>query len=196
MILALPTAIQNWRRNKRDRGLLSVENASAGHVHQNGFRFENVTLVLINTGLHTVSITGYELKVYDWLVGRVLRPPTITLKGNGWKVPRAASQFTLALRPEDSPPIAVKSGEPVRLEIHASTLWPDRQLRKVVAEVRYQPSARPLRIQIKPKDPWSYTDDKGLADQARLLPSLEANQFKGGQWEQIDADDSPDAKRD
>jgi len=195
MILAVPAAMQNWRRNKRDRGLLSTQNASAGHVLQNGFRFEVVTLVLINTGLHTVSVTKYDLKVYEGLLRRLLRRPRFSFKGDGWKVPRSAKNFSLTLKPADGVPISVKSGEHVQLQIHAPTLWPDRRRRKVVAEVRYQPSAGPLRIEITPKDPWSYTDEQGLADQARLMPDMEAKQFNDGEWKPVGPLSSVNIKR-
>ena len=184
-LLALPLTIESYRKAKRERGLLLVEHASAGSVLQRGWRYETVILTLINVGSPTVSITGWEVLDFEGWLDTILGRPAHRHEGNGWVVPREATEFTLSLPDGKSPPVSMKSGEHMRLEIHAPYLWPDRARRKVIAVVRFSHSRKPIRIVIKPRDPWNFTDEKGLVDMAQQLPQRVSRKTEAG-WQPID----------
>ncbi|WP_147417628.1 hypothetical protein [Sphingomonas cavernae] len=156
--MALPLTIESYRKARRDRGLLHVERADPGYVVQEGWRYENVIVSLINVGGPTVLITGYDIRVYEGWWNTLLKRNPIIHRGDGWKVARGEKSFSLSLKGGESPPFPVKSGEPTRLEIHADRLWIDRRPRKVMAWVKFSHSKKPLKITILPNDPWSYTD--------------------------------------
>lgn len=184
-LMAVPLTIQSYRKSKREGGLLRVERAEAGSVIQEGWRYETVILTLINIGTPTVSITGYDVRVYVGRLNIFLRRNPVFYEGNGWRVLRGAKAFALSLGDGMSPPLPLNSGEPMRLEVHAPQLWPDRAPRRVIAVVKFSHSRRPLRIPIKPNDPWSYTDERGMAEAAQLLSSARVRRKTERGWEQI-----------
>ena len=72
------------------------------------------------------------------------------------------------------PPYVVKSDAPKRLDLFAETVWPDRQLRYVYLVVRHSHSRFAIRRRIRPVDPWSYADEKSVAEaRLRTVSNLE-----------------------
>jgi hypothetical protein len=185
-LMALPLTVESYRKARRERGKLQVEHAEAGIVSQGGMRYENIIATLINVGTPTVSVTSYELRVYEGYFNILFRRNPVVYIGNGWRVPRGAESFTLSLADGMSPPLPVKAGEPIRLEIHTPPLWPDRMTRSVVFVIKFSHAPLPLRIRISPNS-WNYTDEQGLADlQSRTIAAITLANQEGG-WERSHA---------
>ena len=185
-LMALPLTIDAYRKSRRERGKLQVEHAEAGFVSQGELQYENIIVTLVNVGTPTVSITGYELRVYEGRFNILVRRNPVVYTGNGWRVPRGADTFTLSLADGMFPPLPVKAGEPVTLEIHTPRLWRDRTKRRVVVIVKFSHARQPLRILIEPSR-WNYSDAEGLADlQSQTMAAIALAKQEGG-WESTHA---------
>lgn len=168
-LLALMLAVQSSKKSKRDAGILNIDRADAGVVTQTNFSYHTFVMNIINTGGPTVSITQYELAVYTGLINWVFKKTPVLHRGDGWRVTRGATSFNLSLPEGASPPFALKSGEPTRLEIHTERIWNDSRFRRVVWRVWHSHSPKPQVVKFKPLLPFSYLDSAGIADEQQKL---------------------------
>jgi hypothetical protein len=172
--LSLVLTAMNWYRA---RPALWLDVCAPGAGFDQGLRYDSITMFAYNVGGTPVSITSYNLEVFDGVMALLRRKPSRTIQGNGRQLKATDYGLSEVIPGDAFPPYVVKSDAPKRLDLFAEAVWPDRQKRFVYLVVRHSHSRFALRKRLKPVDPWSYADDKSSAEAQLNMVSSLARQF-------------------
>lgn len=194
-LIALPLAVSNYRRNRRERGLLRVQQPTAGQRSVESFRTDLITADVMNIGGTNVSILSFYVASYAGLLNIFLRRNGTIYEGDGWRlvvdharlVKRRPDRIPAASSSVDNNmtvPFVLAAGDTKRLEIQAVGIWPDRDQRRVELVIEHSHSKAPMRVPVRPLDPWSYSDQRGILESEQALKQGEYRKFQkiAGEW--------------
>lgn len=182
LLVSIFAFLEARRAAKSRMPRVKVDSTSCGAQGLGASSFSVVTAFCFNLGDYNVSIASFYVEVYEsrllyllsrlsWIVG-FGGFPTRVVRGDGYFLYNENGRVKSGMRPSDGVPRTIEEGGSARFDVNDSSIWPDRNWRRVYFCARLA-QGNTVRRQVRCQ-PHCILDDKGREDNAQnFMAALE-----------------------